>query len=216
MTRDRRPPPHGRAAGSAAWRARPLVAAGTVVVAAVYLAGSLFPFQFDVPRRVRNTAERTGAEVVFPGTGIVTQPPVVDTSLADALPSGELLVDVVVVAEPDQQGPARILSLSSGVWEQSLVLGQYDSSLEVRVRRPGSSDLGTPPASLKDALAGGGDHRILVAIDRSSIVVTVDGVERWRDEAVDALSTFDPRHRIVLGNEHGGNARGTDASAVRW
>lgn len=188
--------------------------AAGATVAAAFVAASLFPFQFDLPRQVRNGATRDGDQVVFRATGIMVEPGNVDLRLGRELTHGEFVVDVGVEADPDQHGPARILSLSSGVWAQSLMLGQVDSSLEVRVRRPGADELGRPAVVVAKALAPGRTHRIRVAVDPDQVAVEVDGTVRWREEVGETLSTWDARHRLVLGNEHGG--RRPWRGRVRW
>jgi hypothetical protein len=46
--------------------------------------------------------------------------------------------------DPDQRGPARLLTISDGVSDRNLTLGRKDDDRVVRVRRPGSDANGTP------------------------------------------------------------------------
>lgn len=169
-----------------------------------YLVASLFPFQLDSWHRVDNAAMRSGESIVFPAPGIVTfgNPP---AALSPSLDAIELPLRFELEVEPagQQSGPARILALSAGPESQSLVIGQSGDDLVVRVRRAGSTASGTPPIVVPGALAKDGSRRVAVEVGADDLTVAVAGTVVERVPA-DGIEGWDRRHRLVLGNEHGG------------
>lgn len=170
-----------------------------LVVVIGYASASLFPFGLDLPRRVANAAVRDRGEVVFPAPGMMVVPEPGSPADLD-LP---LRLDLEVEATGEQDGPARILSLSSGPHSQSLMVGQSGPDLVVRVRRPGTDDLGSPPLVAPGVLGRPGLVHIAVEVTADEVLLEVDG-RRVDTDVGEGLEQWDPAHHLVLGNEHGG------------
>lgn len=167
-----------------------------------YLFASLFPFWPELPRRVDNGAARQDDGLAFVAPGMVTLPDQLASSVVEA---AAVRIELVVETDrADQAGPARILALSSGAYAQDLMLGQSGSDLVVRVRRPGADEIGMPGITVARLFQRPGPHRIVVAIGPEQDTVEADG-ERIATEPADGTDRWDPAHRFVLGNEHGGD-----------
>lgn len=152
---------------------------------------------------------------MFSGPGVATVSGVTGAVVDQALRDGPVVVGLQVHDDGPQGGPARILTLSAGIRDIDLMIGQQDQSLVVRVRRSGSTAAGRPAIVVDDVLDGA-SHAIEVRLTSTTAEVAVDGMARGRVEGIGADSGWDPDHRLLLGNEHGGSRswRGRLATAT--
>jgi hypothetical protein len=78
-------------------------------------------------------------------------------------------------ASTDQSGPARLVSISSDVYERNLTLAQDGPDLVVRVRSPFTGSGGdTPEFAVHGVFADDRPRRIVVTYDASTVGVVVD------------------------------------------
>lgn len=165
-----------------------------------------FPFRLDVPGYLSVDVEREASgALVLDGRRIVAEgrPPWTGTDLGTAE-----AVDVVLEVRPAsalQHGPARILAVSGGYTDASLMIGQERDSLVVRVRHAGSDAGGNPPLLVHRAFARGGWVRVRLQVTDGRVTVAVDGLGH-RAIAVDGvpMRTWDPDHPLRVGDERGG------------
>lgn len=100
--------------------------------------------------------------------------------------SGFTLVLVVTPADLAQTGPARIFSISDGLWRRNLTVGQAGRDLAVRIRTPVTGADGTSPEIIvPDVFSARRPHRLAVRYDGVTLEVGLD----------DDLTA----HRVTLG-----------------
>lgn len=107
---------------------------------------------------------------------------------------------------PEQVGPARILTLSLSPYERNVMVGQQRADLVLRLRTawtsPNGSIDGKPVARVPRVFLTNDwvDLRILVEPGRLRMMI---GGELVVDEALPPrpFETWDPSHRLALGNE---------------
>ena len=196
----------GRAIGSA-WRARPAVRRITLAaVLGIYAFLSLEPFDWQLPRRQANHAERLPDGWRFAAAGIVVaQLP--DHWLEAAQQAETIGVSVVVrPLSTVQSGPARILTISRDSHLRNFTLGQEDADLVVRLRTE-RTDLnglraGEPIARVEDAFRAGSWVAIDLQIRPRELAIAIDGKRALvvgLPESV--LGTWQPSLSLALGNE---------------
>lgn len=84
----------------------------------------------------------------------------------------------VTSASPSQFGPARIVSLSGGIAERNLTLGQQGDDLIIRLRNPLTGVNGTwPELRASDVFATMAQRQLVVTYDGSQLRLFVDGDE---------------------------------------
>jgi glycopeptide antibiotics resistance protein len=93
---------------------------------------------------------------------------------------------LAVTIAPDeafQTGPARIVSISGGVYRRNLSLMQHHHDLSVRVRTPLRGDDGSAPEALIDNVFDTTEPRqVTISYRDPLMIVYVDGAERGRME----------------------------------
>jgi VanZ family protein len=174
--------------------------AATVVV---NLFLSFHPFQLDPPGPRSNAiVRRADGSLDFQGPSIArtSGPP---SFLADAIRTSALDVELDLrSAEADQWGPARILTISRDHWQSNLTIGQQGVDLVVRLRRPGSTSWGGPIFDVPGAFAEPRWRHLRISIDETRIEIRLG--DRLEAEAAlprGSLKTWDPGHRLALGDE---------------
>lgn len=168
-----------------------------------YGAACLYPYSFSLPRQVHNQAERTPAgTLAFPGPGVAVTTGPLDWLLeVDAISRLELQV-TARSWRPDQQGPARILTISAGPSERNLTVGQQGAALVLRVRRPGSTPNGTPAYEVADVFGTPDWRTILVRLEDERLTLSVDGITRIEETYSDPpLRDWDWGYPLAMGNE---------------
>ena len=164
---------------------------------------SFHPFQLDPPGpRSNGIVRRADGLLDFPEPGIArtSRPP---SFLADAIRTSALEVELDLrSAEADQWGPARILTISRDHWQSNLTIGQQGADLVVRLRRPGSTSWGGPIFEVPRVFAERRWRHLRLAIEDDRIEIRVD--DRLEAETAlpeGTLKTWDPDHRLALGDE---------------
>ena len=119
--------------------------------------------------------------------------------------SFELSLDVRTAGQA-QIGPARIFALSLNPYRVNLVVGQWGSTLSVRMRNPSTSLNGTPAYAVKNVFDDLDWHQIEIAITPEALKVRVDGKDSVAAPLPDRpLQRWDPDYRLALGNELSGD-----------
>jgi hypothetical protein len=168
-----------------------------------YWAVGLYPFTFEPPKHVVNQAGRTtDGGLSFPAVGIARTPRAPEwlSSLQD---SSRLEIRLVArTDDPDQRGPARLFTISDGVSDRNLTLGQEGADLVVRVRRPGSDANGTPALQVAGLFRDPEYHEIRVRLETDRLTVTVDDKARV-DQALSGspFPEWNPDYALAMGNE---------------
>jgi len=176
------------------------------VVLLVEMAIAFFPFRLDPPRRVDNDVSRTTSGGLRFGEHNRAETAVAPSWIPAARHGSSVAVSLAFVpAVSDQDGPARIFTVSDGFFHGDLTVGQDDDALVVRVRRPGADQAGWPDLRVPGALEAGRPVVVDVVVAPGSIRIAVDGKTalRRRTSSVPA-SRWNPTYRLALGNELGG------------
>ena len=93
------------------------------------------------------------------------------------------LAATVATDETYQTGPARVVSVSGGIYRRNLSIMQDRADLSLRLRTPLLGDDGSAPEGLVDDVFDSTDPRhVVVTYADPLMVVYVDGVERGRME----------------------------------
>jgi hypothetical protein len=168
---------------------------------ALFVVVSWYPFEFDPPIRAGDVAVDASGGWVFSGASLATssQPP---TWLDDAIRASRLEINLEVSStDPRQTGPARILAITRDTRSHNLMVGQDGPDLVVRVRRPGTDELGRPTLRVPDVFATSAWRRIEVRVDRR-VEVVVEGTPAATDDPSGIpLDQWDDDQVLTLGNE---------------
>jgi VanZ family protein len=123
--------------------------------------------------------------------------------LREAKVSGEFLVRLVV--RPflaNQDGPARILTISDSTSWRNFTIGQQRADLVIRLRRNPETLNGTPDYLLPGVFADTMEREVVAAIRDNELTVYVDGELRVDQVLPDrAMSFWNENFDIALGNE---------------
>jgi hypothetical protein len=188
------------------WRGRRVLRWITlVVVLGGYAVLSLEPFDWRLPRRVSNHAERLAEGWRFAASGVVLAPPPSGLEAARA----DERIGVALVVRPlrsAQTGPARIFTISRDTRLRNLTIAQEDDDLVLRLRTA-ESDFnglvdGDPFARIADVFRHGRWTRIDLEIAPGELTLAIDG-EPALTAALPAavLATWQPSMGVALGNE---------------
>ena len=83
-------------------------------------------------------------------------------------------------ASVNQEGPARIVSVSTDPYRRNLTIGQEGSALVVRLRTPMTGPNGREPELVKPHVFDrDGDRTILITYDGATLAAYVDGTRHW-------------------------------------
>ncbi|MCP3916658.1 MAG: LamG domain-containing protein [bacterium] len=176
-----------------------------VVVVGAIMAGSLWPFRPAVgwPHKVRNQLERRAdGSLRFAATS-VARTLAAPAWLPRVIGGAAFAVEVEArTTDTDQEGPARLFTLSPNPYERNLMIGQEGADLLVRVRRPGSDWNGEPPLVVPGVFANDEWHRCTLSIANGELLLAVDGVERTRTPFGErARRRWSSDYRVGLGDE---------------
>ena len=194
-------PPGGDARRPRPWL-RTIVLCGLVTA---YLAAAYHPFRLEAPW-ISNTVEVSDTGTLrFDGTAVARTdgPP---AWVAPAVEGGRLTLEVEARTEVrDQQGPARLVTVSADPSRADLTLGQEGADLVVRLRRDGSTGVGNPAIVVEDVFADAGWRAVVVRVGGGAVTVEVDGAVA-AEAAVgdDPLRSWAGTFPLALGNEVGG------------
>jgi VanZ family protein len=168
-----------------------------------YWAVGLYPFTFEPPKHVVNQAERTAdGGLSFSGVGIARTPGAPEW-LGGLNDTSRIEIRLVArTDDPDQRGPARLFTISDGVSDRNLTLGQEGDDLVIRVRRPGSDANGTPALQVAGLFGDAAWHAIRVRIEPDRLTVTVDGKTRVEQALSGSpFPEWNPEYALAMGNE---------------
>lgn len=187
-----------------------------VAALVVNLVVAVVPFRLDLPRPVSNRLEhRQGGIWQFrdPSIARTLQGP---PWLTDARQTGSITVYMRVRSDGSgQHGPARIFTSSANFRQRNITIGQQDTDLVVRLRRPGSDPNGVPALVVPDVLHSGRWRDVMVEISPGRVRVLVDGKTRVDRLLPDnALAGWNPDFVVALGNEVIGERAWTGAIAA--
>lgn len=183
-------------------RSRMLLTAGLVLL----LVASWAPFQLEPPRLHTNQAE-----LAADGTLRLSPPSLVRTDeppgwLDEVIAAGAFTLHVEArSAAPRQDGPARIVSVSSDITIRNLTVGQLGTGLAVRLRHPGTDQQGQPQIVVPGVFATPAWRTIVLDVgDR--VTIDVDGTPVYdRPLDPDPLAGWDPSFPLLFGDERTGN-----------
>lgn len=86
------------------------------------------------------------------------------------------LAVTMVAADLDQSGPARLVSISTGLRNRNVTIGQQYGDLVVRIRTPLSGSDGTAPEWIfPDVFVADTEQHLVLRFDQSRVQVDVDG-----------------------------------------
>ncbi len=101
-----------------------------------------------------------------------------------------------------QTGPARIFTLSADNLNRNFTLGQSGNNLIIRLRTPETSKNGVPEFHIPGVFSDNTFQKIRVLISPQNLIVHVnDKQEMMTQLPSEALSDWDSRYRLALGNE---------------
>ena len=177
----------------------------------LYVAVSLWPFEWELPVRLQNHAELNGdrnAGMRFraPGIAWTTEPPAwVET----ARKSGTFEVGLRVRSLRAHQARfARIVTLSRSAYASNFSVAQYDSDLVIWLRTSDSMSHHWDPVQWKpfariEQVFGTQDWvNITIRVERELLTVSIDQeVVFLKPVPLDALTSWDPTFHLVFGNE---------------
>ena len=173
------------------------------VFALSYLFLALTPFNWNPPRWEENGARiEPGGTVSLASTGMVKS---VRTAplLGTVIDENELRLSLRVrSADPIQQGPARIFTISTDPYLRNLTLGQENHDLVVRLRTPETNPNGLPPYILHEVFKSKSWHDLDLLIAGNELRLILDGREILADSLpTTSLRSWNPEFRAALGNE---------------
>lgn len=117
--------------------------------------------------------------------------------------SGEVTVEAwVTPANTSQDGPARIVSLSSGTTERNFTLGQDGDRIDARFRTTETNENGMPGlSSANSSVTLRPMHVVYTRNAAGRAVLSINGVEQAAENIAGDLSNWDADFRLALGNE---------------
>ena len=179
----------------------------TVALLASYAAASLYPFQWEPPRRAPNRAE------LVPDRGVRFREPGIARSkespcwVAAAKQSHRLELSLRVRSfSTDQSGPARIITLSLDPYLRNFTVGQESDDLVFRLRTPWTNFNGTLDdaefVQVPDVFRSRAwvDLRILVRPKQLRIMIG-NRIRARKALPREPLQDWDTSYRLALGNE---------------
>ena len=153
------------------------------------------------------------ANVTWSGGALVIQGPVhlrsatPATRIVDACrSSGALTIEAwLTPSDAVQDGPARVLSISSDISHRNVTLAQSGDSWVFRLRTDRTNDNGIPELVTGPLIAATPAlTHVVVTHDGTDRIIYVDGVERARDALGGSLAGWDASFAVNVANEAGG------------
>ena len=189
---------------------------------------ALYNFDEGSGSVVRDASGASGIDLTIANPGNVTWNPgslTIDapTSISSNGPAGQLAnfcrttnaVTLELWVEPanlQQQGPARIFSLSNGLSERNFTLGQGlwgdqpSDLLDVRLRTTATNNDGIPSlTSPAGSLGSGISHIVYTRNAQGGVKLYINGQQVASDFRGGNLSNWDSTYKLILGNETTGD-----------
>ena len=173
---------------------------------AIYLAASLWPYEFEAPARIENgaaPAPEGGLRFETPGLAESPGPP---PWVQEALSAQRLELELALRSTAFPRSDfTPILTLSRNRYHRNLAVGQEGRDLVLHLRAPETRPKGRnyrvagvfPTADWID---------LVIVVEPGRLLVTIDGEVRVdRKLPARPLSTWDPSYGLALGNELAGN-----------
>jgi hypothetical protein len=181
---------------------------GLVLVGVVFLAYgalALAPFHWVPPRRVDNAATIAAEGIRFRGAGLAHTREAPGWLERAATLGGLRLSLRIRTYSLEQNGPARIFTVSRDLHVANIMVGQHGPDLVLRLRHSGTSPAGKPQYSVRGAFRDTDWHDVEVVIAPGNLRVVVDGRLRLDTPLPErALTGWHRGHLVALGNELNG------------
>ncbi|MEM7474072.1 MAG: DUF1592 domain-containing protein [Planctomycetota bacterium] len=161
----------------------------------------------------RDAIRREAGKLIIRGNAkIVSNKPAQKISSA-VVRSGEITVEAwLQPANTTQDGPARVLSLSSDSTHRNVTLGQDKTKWDVRLRSSSTSDNGIPSISTKERVANTELAHVACTRDRAgNVKIYVNGEQVTAGKTKGNLQNWNKTFRLTFGDEVSGGRqwRGT-------
>jgi hypothetical protein len=115
---------------------------------------------------------------IGPGEWLATETPFSDFSSGARADNWFSITVRAATADPNQRGPARIVSISADAERRNITLGQEKDALIIRLRTPAGAENGQKPELLVPGVFADGRMRLItVTYDAPMLWVTVDEEE---------------------------------------
>ncbi len=117
--------------------------------------------------------------------------------------SGELTIEAWVrTSKQDQQGPARIITLSKNTGERNFTLGQENATFDIRFRTTSTDSNGLPSAATpKNTAVKKLTHVVYTRNRAGQARVFLNGKQVTRRDVKGSLSNWQSDYRFALANE---------------
>ncbi len=90
------------------------------------------------------------------------------------------IITTIATSDTTQTGPARIISLSSGILRRNFTLGQQGTNLDLRIRTPITGENATDiKLSIPDIFVDTNFHDIVITYSQGNIQVYVDKLQKF-------------------------------------
>jgi mono/diheme cytochrome c family protein len=159
------------------------------------------PLHLKIENPVAVQWDQAGLSVHGPTLIAAANPP---QRLIDAVKKSQAITleAWITPADAQQKGPARILTLSSGVLERNFTLGQEADVYDVRFRSTTTSPSGIPSLSSPSGMVATRPTHVVYTRDASGKAkLYLDGEEKAAKDVSGNLSNWDGAHRLALANE---------------
>jgi len=174
---------------------RPYVLTLTLIA---YAIACFYPFEFSNPTTPNALTKLADGELQFREQSIAYNQAPLDWQNN----FNRLVIDMEFTPQNlQQQGPARILSLSKDITQRNLTVGQVGTALDLRLRHPGSNDNGTPGFRIPDVLT---TSRLALHIDWSGagLKIVTNGETKFNQASPTPTDAqWDSSMPLILGNE---------------
>ena len=145
-----------------------------VALVLVYLAVGWTPFDFQLPRKVRNDANVEPGGVRFEHGVLVSPGPA--PFLPAAIAGRTLSITLELrAARKVQGGPATIFAIAADDYNADLLIAQSSDDVFVQVRRASSTSAGGSGIFIRDVISDLEPKRLVVRIASGTLEVEVDG-----------------------------------------
>ena len=159
----------------------------------------------DLRIRAKGNIRRTnGSLEIIKGTVITSERP--PLRMLNALKqSNEITVEVwFKPSNLNQDGPARLVTISKNISERNFTIGQKAANLQSRLRTTRTSKNGMPAIETTPILSGKLTHAVYVRDSSGNASLYVNGKKVKGQMTVGEMSNWDSSYHLALGNELSG------------